>query len=281
MSGSSTPDHRTDNAQPVAGTTLGDASKHVAQQRVDESHPGVAWARARTTLGAWTTLLAGRIGGSGGTLGSVSTRRHGALDYGLGIVLMALPYLGGFANRGFAEWLPVLIGLGLITYSLFTDYERGMMRVIPLSLHLQADLAAGLLLVVTGILAVPGFGSALMLIVLGAVLAGLSQVTAAGADDAVGLPIPPIFTRTKRSVTAMPQAHGPQTDAGRPAVSVAPSAPGTVEQERGAINSGYTGDKTAMTDPAASPLGSDDEAAQPHDEDGLRKAREAATREPG
>jgi len=48
------------------------------------------------------------------------------------------------------------------------------------------------------------------------------------------------------------------------ALSFAPAPPSgteTVEQERAAIDSGYTGDKVAMTDPAAAPLGSDDEAA--------------------
>jgi hypothetical protein len=44
---------------------------------------------------------------------------------------------------------------------------------------------------------------------------------------------------------------------------------------REAIDKGETSDKVAVVDPAASPLGTDDEAAQPHDEAGLKTARAA------
>jgi hypothetical protein len=44
---------------------------------------------------------------------------------------------------------------------------------------------------------------------------------------------------------------------------------------RNAIDEGETKDKVAVVDPAASPLGTDDEAAQPHDEAGLKTARAA------
>ena len=44
----------------------------------------------------------------------IPTRIHGALDYALGIVLAALPYVAGFADRGIAEWASVILGCGLI-----------------------------------------------------------------------------------------------------------------------------------------------------------------------
>jgi hypothetical protein len=47
---------------------------------------------------------------------------------------------------------------------------------------------------------------------------------------------------------------------------------------RGAIDSGWTGDKIAVVDPAAAPLGSDAEAAQEHDEAGLATARRQSGR---
>jgi hypothetical protein len=231
--------------------------------------------RLLATVGAWAARPQ-----PGSALRTIPTRQHGTLDYVLGVILVALPYLGGFANRRGAEWIPVLVGLALISYSLFTNYERGMMRVIPLGVHLRLDLGAGLILVAAGIIVSPGIGSALAMIVLGALLAALSQVTAAGADDAAGLPVPPVMTRTERSVRAMPPATGPSDAAGRPAYPVPPGDAERTEQVRGAIDSGATGDKVAMTDPAAAPLGSDQEAGQPHDEDGLRTAREAAAKPP-
>jgi hypothetical protein len=41
------------------------------------------------------------------------------------------------------------------------------------------------------------------------------------------------------------------------------------------IDSGKTRDKVGVSDPAASPLGTDAEAGQAHDEEGLRVARQA------
>jgi hypothetical protein len=53
-----------------------------------------------------------------------------------------------------------------------------------------------------------------------------------------------------------------------------------VEQLRAAIDSGRTEDKVAVMDPAAAPLGSDAEAAAPHDELGLKTARNQTKRKP-
>ena len=46
------------------------------------------------------------------------------------------------------------------------------------------------------------------------------------------------------------------------------------------IDSGRTDDKVKAFDPAMSPRGTDEEAASPHDEEGLRVAREAGRRAP-
>jgi hypothetical protein len=56
-----------------------------------------------------------------------------------------------------------------------------------------------------------------------------------------------------------------------------PPAPETSEAERlrRQIDAGKTGDKVGVPDPAASPLGTDAEASQGHDEEGLRIARQA------
>ncbi len=47
------------------------------------------------------------------------------------------------------------------------------------------------------------------------------------------------------------------------------------ERLRSKIDSGKTRDKVGVEDPAMSPLGTDDEAGQGHDEEGLRIARQA------
>jgi hypothetical protein len=71
---------------------------------------------------------------------------HGILDYLVGIILIAAPWLLDFNRGGIETWLPVALGMSAIVYSLMTDYELGAIRVIPLSVHLTLDLMSGILL---------------------------------------------------------------------------------------------------------------------------------------
>ena len=79
----------------------------------------------------------------------ISTRVHGMLDYLMGALLIASPWLFGFAQGGAESWVPVVLGAGALLYSLMTAYEFGAVRVIPMATHLSLDAGAGLLLVVS------------------------------------------------------------------------------------------------------------------------------------
>jgi hypothetical protein len=68
------------------------------------------------------------------------------LDYGMGALLIVAPWLLGFADGGPEMWVPILLGAGVIVYSLLTDYELGVARAIPMSTHLALDAAGGVLL---------------------------------------------------------------------------------------------------------------------------------------
>ena len=74
------------------------------------------------------------------------TRDHGVIDYIWGVVLLVTPYLLGFADWSAAHWILILFGLGAILYSLFTDFEVGLVRMIPMPLHLMVDGLGGILL---------------------------------------------------------------------------------------------------------------------------------------
>lgn len=76
----------------------------------------------------------------------ISTRTHGILDYLMGILLMASPWLFGFARAGAETWVPVVLGLSAVVYSLFTNYELGVSRVIPMKTHLTIDIISGVFL---------------------------------------------------------------------------------------------------------------------------------------
>lgn len=76
----------------------------------------------------------------------ISTRVHGVLDYLVGGLLIASPWLFDFA-RGEAEtWVPVILGAGAILYSLMTDYEYSLSRSISMKTHLNLDLFSGIFL---------------------------------------------------------------------------------------------------------------------------------------
>ena len=75
------------------------------------------------------------------------TRIHGALDYLVGIALILAPTIFGFSAMGGAEvWIPRALGVVLIIYSVFTNYEWGVIKVLDMRYHLVVDLLASLFL---------------------------------------------------------------------------------------------------------------------------------------
>jgi len=75
----------------------------------------------------------------------IPTSVHGVLDYLVGIALIAAPWLFGFASvGGAAVYVPIVLGIALILYSLVTRYERGIpgIKFLPMPYHLVIDLLA-------------------------------------------------------------------------------------------------------------------------------------------
>ncbi|HLU49613.1 MAG TPA: SPW repeat protein [Planctomycetota bacterium] len=79
----------------------------------------------------------------------IPTRIHGVLDYLLGIVLILAPWLFGFAADGAETWVPVAVGIAILIYSFFTNYELGFVRSIPMGTHLTLDLLGGIFLAIS------------------------------------------------------------------------------------------------------------------------------------
>jgi hypothetical protein len=76
----------------------------------------------------------------------IPTKVHAVLDYLMGALLIAAPWIFDF-NRGGAEtWVPVILGAGVILYSLFTDYEYSISRSISMKTHLTLDVISGIFL---------------------------------------------------------------------------------------------------------------------------------------
>ena len=129
----------------------------------------------------------------------IPTRVHGMVDYAMGALLIVAPWLLGFAAGGAETWVPVILGFGAIGYSLFTDYELGLVRRIPMRTHLGLDAGSGVVLAASPWL----FGFA-ELVYLPHLILGLVEIGAA------------LTTRTTPERPLATPVHGAHPDQRRP-----------------------------------------------------------------
>jgi len=79
----------------------------------------------------------------------IPTRLHAPLDYIVGAVLVAAPWIFQFSGDAAATAVSIVLGVGLIAYSLITNYELGVWKVAPMAVHNLIDIVAGALLAVS------------------------------------------------------------------------------------------------------------------------------------
>lgn len=73
----------------------------------------------------------------------IPTTVHGMLDYLVGVLLAAGPWIFQFQDAAAAKWTAVGVGVGVLATWVMADYELGLMRVIPMRMHLMADVVVG------------------------------------------------------------------------------------------------------------------------------------------
>jgi hypothetical protein len=76
----------------------------------------------------------------------IPTWFHGAMDYLMGLFLIASPWVFRFNADGAETYVMVCLGGAMVVLALVTDYEVGVLRGITMSQHLWIDAAAGLFL---------------------------------------------------------------------------------------------------------------------------------------
>lgn len=80
----------------------------------------------------------------------LTTKVHGAIDYIVGLALILAPMLFGFQNvGGAAVYVPIILGTGLVLYSLLTRYEWGVFKLILMYYHMVLDIAVAVLLILS------------------------------------------------------------------------------------------------------------------------------------
>lgn len=77
----------------------------------------------------------------------ISTKVHGIIDYVLVLVLWFAPTLFGFEQVGGpAEFIPRAAAVMLLVVSLLTKHELGVVKIIPMRVHLMLDIGLSLIL---------------------------------------------------------------------------------------------------------------------------------------
>jgi hypothetical protein len=77
----------------------------------------------------------------------ISTKAHGTIDYLTALVLLVSPWAFTYApDDHLSMWIPFALGNFIFLYSLLTDYERSIGKVIPFRLHLVLDILSGIFL---------------------------------------------------------------------------------------------------------------------------------------
>ncbi|MNQ03762.1 hypothetical protein D3C85_164670 [compost metagenome] len=80
----------------------------------------------------------------------ISSKVHGILDYVVAVALFFAPVLFGFQSVGGAAVIvPMVLGIILAIYSLCTQYELGVFKVLDFQYHLAIDVLAAVFLAVS------------------------------------------------------------------------------------------------------------------------------------
>jgi len=81
----------------------------------------------------------------------IPTKTHAGMDYLVGIVLIAGPWIFGFSGETSAgSWISVIAGVAVLGLSTITNYEGGVFaHVVTMRMHLFGDALLGLFLAVS------------------------------------------------------------------------------------------------------------------------------------
>jgi hypothetical protein len=79
----------------------------------------------------------------------ISTKTHGYLDYIVGILFVAAPWIFNLDADAPEGMIFIILGVMAIVYSLFTRYELGAIKMLPMSVHLTLDILSGIILAVS------------------------------------------------------------------------------------------------------------------------------------
>jgi len=79
----------------------------------------------------------------------ISIKLHSILDYIFGIILILSPWIFMFNKDIFDAGSPIILGIFVIAYSLLTNYNYSLFKVIPFRFNLVLDISCGFVLAIS------------------------------------------------------------------------------------------------------------------------------------
>jgi uncharacterized membrane protein len=76
----------------------------------------------------------------------IDSKTHGTLDYAMGIFLIVAPSIFGLDKGQPESVILYALGIAALVYSLITDYELGIFKILPFRIHLTLDVLSGIFL---------------------------------------------------------------------------------------------------------------------------------------
>lgn len=76
----------------------------------------------------------------------INTKLHGLLEYIFSLLLI-LPWIVNYFEEKQDTWILAAIGGITVTLNLFSDYELSLVKLVPMRIHLIADVIVALLLI--------------------------------------------------------------------------------------------------------------------------------------
>lgn len=74
---------------------------------------------------------------------------HAVMDYIMGAILIASPWLFNYYSGGMETSVPVITGIVSLVFTLITSFKYSLLNIIPVQFHLIMDFIMGLFLMIS------------------------------------------------------------------------------------------------------------------------------------
>lgn len=119
---------------------------------------------------------------------------HGIFDYLAGLLLLASPWLFGYVHeQPVSTDMAMIFGGALMLYTALTNFEVGIVRLLPFPVHLVLDVVMGAALLGSPILFSTGGTPAVVFVVFGILELAVAAMTR-GSHSSPGHPQFPSWT---------------------------------------------------------------------------------------